>query len=233
MAIIALDPKYAGYIVSKKAEEEGLVAIGGRLDVKSLLQAYSTGIFPWYTKGEPIMWWSPDPRTILVPEKFRVSHSLRQTIRKNRYMVTSDQAFAEVIGQCRRVARKGQRGTWITPEVEKAYIRLHKAGYAHSFESWSDGRLVGGLYGVSLGKAFFGESMFHLETDASKSAFYHLVSYTKQQGFLFIDAQMETGHLMSLGADNIPRREFLAVLKSALQWPTLKGQWTLTAGCTE
>lgn len=233
MAIIALDAKYAGYIISKKAEEEGLVAIGGRLNVESLLQAYSTGIFPWFTKGEPIMWWSPDPRTILVPEKFRVSHSLRQTIRTKRFTVTTDKAFAEVIGQCRRVMRKGQQGTWITREVEKAYIRLHKAGYAHSFESWRDGSLVGGLYGVSLGKAFFGESMFHLETDASKAAFYHLVSFARQQGFLFIDAQMETGHLISLGAENIPRREFLAVLQTALQWQTLKGPWSYTANDDE
>jgi leucyl/phenylalanyl-tRNA--protein transferase len=226
MAIIAFDPEYEGMLISRQAEEAGLVAVGGNLSLKSLLSAYSSGMFPWYTEGEPIMWWSPDPRTLLIPEKFRLSHSLRQTLRKNKFRVTADTAFAQVIHACRTTPRKGQNGTWITPEVEKAYIAFHKSGYAHSFETWYQGQLVGGLYGVSLGKAFFGESMFHHMTDASKVAFYHLVQFAIQQGFLFIDAQMKTEHLISLGAETIPRAEFLRVLQTALQWPTIKGRWT-------
>ncbi|MGC8865453.1 MAG: leucyl/phenylalanyl-tRNA--protein transferase [Bacteroidales bacterium] len=226
MAVIALDPEYEGIIISRQAEEAGLVAIGGSLSVKSLLNAYSTGLFPWYTDGEPIMWWSPDPRTLLIPDKFRPSHSLRQTLRKKKFRVTVDTAFAEVIHACRTTPRKDQEGTWITAEVEKAYTNLHKAGYAHSFETWYGEELVGGLYGVSLGKAFMGESMFHHMTDASKVAFYYLVQFTLQQGFLFIDAQMKTEHLTSLGAESIPRAEYLSVLETALRWPTLKGKWT-------
>lgn len=226
MAIIALDPEYEGIIISRQAEEAGLVAIGGNLKVKTLINAYSSGLFPWYTEGEPIMWWSPDPRTVLIPDKFRPSHSLRQTLRKKKFRVTLDTAFAEVIHACRTIPRKDQNGTWITEEVEKAYIALHKAGYAHSFETWFGDELVGGLYGVSLGKAFFGESMFYRMTDASKVAFYYLVQFSLQQGFLFIDAQMKTEHLLSLGAETIPRAEYLRVLETALQWPTLKGKWT-------
>lgn len=226
MAIIALDPEYEGIMISRQAEEAGLVAIGGNLKVKTLINAYSTGLFPWYTEGEPIMWWSPDPRTLLIPDKFRPSHSLRQTLRKKKFRVTIDTVFAEVIHACRTTPRKDQNGTWITEEVERAYIALHKAGFAHSFETWFDDELVGGLYGVSLGKAFFGESMFYHMTDASKVAFYYLVQFALQQGFLFIDAQMKTDHLISLGAETIPRAEYLRVLETALQWPTLKGKWT-------
>ena len=227
MAIIALEPKYEGYLISKKAEEEGLVAIGGHLSVKSLLCAYSSGIFPWYAEGKPIMWWSPDPRTILIPEKFKPSHSLRQLIKQRRFRITCDTAFREVVHHCGIVPRKGQDGTWITPEVKKAYHKLHKAGYAHSFETWLGDRFVGGLYGVSLGRAFFGESMFYLENNASKVAMYYLVEFAKCHGFLFIDAQIETTHLLSLRAENIPRREFLAALHHALQFPTLKGEWRI------
>lgn len=226
MAIIAFDPEFEGIFITKQAEEAGLVGIGGSLSVKSLLSAYSSGLFPWYTEGEPIMWWSPDPRTLLIPEKFKPSHSLRQTLRKNKFTVTVDTVFSQVINACRITPRKDQTGTWITPEVEKAYTAFHKAGYAHSFETWFEGKLVGGLYGVSLGKAFFGESMFYHMTDASKVAFYYLVQFALYHGFLFIDAQMKTDHLLSLGAETIPRAEFLKVLQSALQWPTIKGKWT-------
>lgn len=227
MAIIALEPKYEGYLISKKAEEEGLVAIGGDLSVKSLLRAYSSGIFPWYTKGEPIMWWSPDPRTILIPEKFKLSHSLRQLIKQQRFRITCDTTFKEVIHYCQIMPRKNQNDTWITPEIEKAYYKMHKAGYAHSFETWLDDRLVGGLYGVSLGRAFFGESMFHLVNNASKVAMYYLVEFAMHHGFLFIDAQMETSHLINLGAENIPRKEFLLALQHAIQFTTLKGKWEI------
>jgi leucyl/phenylalanyl-tRNA--protein transferase len=227
MAVIALERKYQGYIISKKAEEEGLVAIGGKLNKQTLIDAYSHGIFPWFTKGEPIMWWSPDPRYILIPEKFKVSHSLRNTLNKGKFKVTIDKAFTEVMVQCMNVSRAGQNGTWITEEMIKAYTSLHKAGLAHSFETWMDGSLVGGLYGVSLGKAFFGESMFHLESDASKVAFHALAAKANKEGFLFIDAQMHTEHLVSLGAEGIPRKEFLIALKNALEWPTLKGKWEI------
>ncbi len=227
MAVIALEPEYEGYIISKRAEEEGLVAIGGKLNKKTLIDAYSHGIFPWYTKGEPIMWWSPDPRYILLPEQFKISHSLRNLLNRNLYTVTCDTAFTAVMNMCMKVPRPGQNGTWITTEMIKAYTGLHKSGIAHSFETWHDGRLVGGLYGVSIGKAFFGESMFHIERDASKVAFHALVQKVKKEGFLFIDAQMHTEHLVSLGAIGIPRREFLSVLQSALKWETSKGLWTI------
>ena len=207
--------------------EDGLLAIGGDLSPQRLLQAYANGIFPWYSDDEPIMWWSPDPRCILYPERFKLSDSLRRTIKKNVFEVRFDTCFADVIGACASVKRKDEDGTWITTEMQQAYVRLHKLGYAHSVETFRDGELVGGLYGISLGNAFFGESMFHTVTDASKVAFANLVSKAIEWNFLFIDNQQVTSHLLSMGAEEVGRTDFLTLLCRALEHPTRKGLWTL------
>lgn len=207
------------------AEPDGLLAVGGDLRSQRLLLAYQLGIFPWYSEGLPILWWSPDPRMVLEPKDFHVSRRLRQTLKKGRFQVTFDQAFSSVIQACAKVRRRGQHGTWITPEMEDAYIRLHELGFAHSAESWLKGILVGGIYGVSLGRCFFGESMFHYKTDASKVALAILVQYLKAWGFHMIDAQVTTRHLLSLGAKEIRRHLFLENLKVALGFPTLRGKW--------
>ncbi len=198
------------------AEEDGLLAVGGDLSQDRLLLAYSLGIFPWYSDNSPILWWSPDPRLVLIPRELKVSRSLRQTIRKGVFTVTMDNAFGEVIRNCAEVRRKGQQGTWITEEMISAYIHLHHAGFAHSVESWHCGELVGGLYGIALGKAFFGESMFAKKSSASKVALVTLVEHLSSLDFSFIDCQVTTEHLRSLGAREVPRRNFLQMLKKAL-----------------
>jgi leucyl/phenylalanyl-tRNA--protein transferase len=208
------------------AGEDGLLASGGTLEPEVLLEAYSRGIFPWYSEGSPILWWSPDPRMILSPYDLKVSKSLSQTIRRKEFEIRIDTAFQEVIRHCSHQPRPGQEGTWITSRMIEAYIRLHENGYAHSFESWKAGRLVGGLYGISLGRAFFGESMFHLERDASKVALCHLVEYAKENSFDFIDAQQSTDHLRSLGAREITREKFLKVLQKTISKETIRGSWT-------
>jgi leucyl/phenylalanyl-tRNA---protein transferase len=207
------------------ADPSGLLAVGGDLSSKRLLEAYRVGIFPWFTEDQPILWWSPDPRFVLELDQFRISRSLRKTIKRKIFQVTFDRAFEEVIRACAIANRKGQKGTWITEEMQQAYIELHGLGYAHSVESWFENRLVGGLYGISLGSAFFGESMFHFKTDASKVALVALVEYLKSYGFEFIDAQMTTEHLMSFGAREMPRRVFLKKLHLALRRPTQRGKW--------
>ena len=211
------------------AQPDGLLAVGGDLSAKRILLGYQMGIFPWYSEGQPILWWSPDPRTIFEPDNIVISKTLRQTLNKGIYEVTFDKAFVEVIKACKEVPRKGQEGTWITPEMQNAYIHLHKLGYAHSVESWREGELVGGLYGVSLGRCFFGESMFFRRTDASKVALVVLLQRLKAWSFQMIDAQMTTRHLLSLGAKEVPRNVFLKRLEEALRFPTLKGRWDGTA----
>ena len=208
------------------AGDDGLLAAGGTLDVDVLLEAYSRGIFPWYSEGSPILWWSPDPRMVLFPEKYKLSKSLTQTIRNKEIEIRMDTAFPEVIKQCARQPRPGQAGTWITREMTDAYIRLHEEGYAHSVEAYLQGRLIGGLYGVSLGTSFFGESMFHHERDASKVALHRLVEFAIEHEFLFIDAQQSTRHMKSLGAGEIPRDKFISLLERSLQMETLRGSWT-------
>jgi leucyl/phenylalanyl-tRNA--protein transferase len=210
----------------EEAHPTGLLAVGGDLSSARLLEAYRQGIFPWYSENEPILWWSPDPRLILNLDDFKISRSLRKTLKKGIFRVTFDAAFSQVIQACARVPRDGQPGTWITDEMRQAYERLHQLGYGHSVETWSDGELAGGLYGVSLGKAFFGESMFHRRTDASKVALAALVERLKAWNFHFIDAQMTTEHLLRLGAKELPRRIFLKRLRKALRSPTKKGNWT-------
>ena len=207
------------------ANKDGLLAIGGDLDIQTLIQAYSEGIFPWYDNTSPILWWSPDPRFILIPEQILISKSLAQTIKSGRFECHMDTVFKEVIHACSIAKRKGQSGTWITTDMEKAYIDLHYSGYAHSVEIFYKGELAGGLYGISLGGAFFGESMFQIKRDASKVALHCLVQLLKKWEFDFIDAQVPGNHMKSLGAKEIPRDRFLAMLKQSLEKPTRKGKW--------
>jgi leucyl/phenylalanyl-tRNA---protein transferase len=207
------------------AEPEGLLAVGGDLSPERLLAAYKNGIFPWYSEHEPILWWSPDPRLVLFPQKLKVSHSLQQKIKKKVYSVRMDSNFEQVIIACAETERNHEDGTWITDEMKEAYIELYRKGFAHSVESYFDGKLVGGLYGVSLGKAFFGESMFHSMTDASKVALYFLVEKVKEIGFIFIDSQVETEHMISLGAELISRKKYLKLLNEAMAYHSHTGRW--------
>lgn len=207
------------------ADPSGLIAVGGDLSSERLLEAYRVGIFPWYSEDQPILWWSPDPRFVLDLDQFRISRSLAKTLRRQIFHVTFDRVFEDVIAACATVTREDQSGTWITPEMKEAYINLHGLGYAHSVEAWFEGKLAGGLYGVSLGKAFFGESMFHVKTDASKVALATLVEKLRTWGFHFIDSQMTTDHMYSLGAREIPRRIFVKKLQSALRHATKRGKW--------
>jgi leucyl/phenylalanyl-tRNA--protein transferase len=209
-------------------EPDGLLAVGGDLSEDRLLLAYRSGIFPWYGPGQPILWWSPDPRLVLFPSRLRISRSLAKTIRKSVFTLTLDQAFDTVINACAE-PRPGQAGTWITPEMMAAYRDLHTAGYAHSVECWRDGRLAGGLYGVAIGRIFFGESMFVRSTDASKVAFVGLVRQLSRWGFSLIDCQVHTTHLASLGAEAIPRREFIRTLEHACVQPPSNRTWQLDA----
>lgn len=214
------------------AQSDGLLAVGGDLSTKRLLLGYQMGIFPWYSEGQPILWWSPDPRLVLNPKDFRLSRALRQTLKKGIFQVTFDQSFELVIQACGEVPRRGQEGTWITPEMQKAYIGLHKLGFAHSVESWFEGELVGGLYGVSLGKAFFGESMFFCKADASKVAFATLLELLNGWDFHMVDAQVTTRHLLNLGAKEITRSIFLRQLQEALRFPSHQGPWNgANGGC--
>ncbi|MDH5179371.1 MAG: leucyl/phenylalanyl-tRNA--protein transferase [Gammaproteobacteria bacterium] len=205
-------------------DPDGLLALGGDLSTDRLLTAYAKGIFPWYSEGQPVLWWSPDPRAVLFPEHLHISKSLAKTLRKNIFEIRFDTAFNDVIRHC-SAPRKKQRGTWITDEMMQAYIDLHQLGYAHSIESWLDNKLAGGLYGISIGKIFFGESMFSLERDASKVAFVSLVNFAKQHDFAMIDCQVESEHLNSLGATLIPRSKFVDILDDACRKETLLGPW--------
>ncbi len=208
-----------------EASDDGLLGIGGDLSPRRLVAAYASGIFPWYNDGDPILWWSPDPRMVLFPEKFKVSKSLRQTLRKKPFQIRIDFAFEEVVARCKTVARKGEFGTWITDEMLAAYVRLHQLGLAHSIETWEGNKLVGGLYGISLGKAFFGESMFHLRSNASKVAFYYLCQIAQYFEFPYIDCQVPNSHLQSLGAETLPRTNFLELLDETMEEPTRQGNW--------
>lgn len=210
-----------------QAEDDGLVAVGGSLTSDFLLAAYSQGIFPWFNEGEPILWWSPNPRMVLFPEKFKRSKSLLQTLRSGKFNVCTDTNFEAVIRHCSSVKRPGQQGSWITEDMIGAYLHMHEEGWAHSFEVYLNDSLIGGLYGISLGNAFFGESMFYFERDASKVALYYLVQVAIDWKFMFIDAQQSTSHLKSLGAEEITRKKFLELLKISLEHETRKGKWDL------
>jgi leucyl/phenylalanyl-tRNA--protein transferase len=196
----------------------GLLCAGGDLSPRRLMDAYSHGIFPWFSEGDPILWWSPDPRMVLFPDELKISRSLRKTLEHDRFEMRVDTAFEQVIANC-AAPREGQSGTWIVPEMVAAYTKLHELGHAHSVESWLDGELVGGLYGVSIGKVFFGESMFTREPDASKVALVRLVERLRAQDCRLIDCQQATPHLASLGAREIPRTEFAKRVQESIQYP--------------
>ena len=202
----------------------GLLCAGADLSVRRLIDAYSRGIFPWFSEGDPILWWSPDPRMVLYPDELKVSRTLRRVVTRGVYEIRVDTAFEAVIQAC-AAPRDGHKGTWIVPEMVAAYTALHRAGFAHSFESWKDGVLVGGLYGIALGKVFFGESMFALAPDASKAALVALVERLRARDFRVIDCQQATAHLASLGAREIPRRRFAQVLEDSIQYPLTSSRW--------
>lgn len=208
------------------SRRDGLLALGGDLSVARLIMAYSMGIFPWFSPGEPLLWWSPDPRLVLYLENLVVNRSLRKRLRRGPYQITMDLAFAQVISRCATITRSHEEGTWIVDEMQEAYTALHNEGYAHSVEAWQGDELVGGLYGVSLGRAFFGESMFADKPDASKLCFVQLVQFLREEGFSFIDCQVTTDHLLRFGAEEISRERFLKELDEALMEDDLIGSWS-------
>lgn len=208
--------------------QNDLVAVGGDLSPGRLLSAYSHGIFPWYSDDEPILWWSPDPRMVLDPADVHVSRSMKRLIKKGIYRITLDRAFKEVIATCRRL-RIEDPGTWITTDMLQAYIELHRLGFAHSVEVWRDDELVGGLYGVSLGKCFFGESMFHLEANTSKLAFITVCRKLAEWGFALVDCQVPSDYLRDLGAREIPARQYLELLDENVGFNTQAGEWDISA----
>lgn len=220
----------------EEADPDGLLAIGGDLSPQRLITAYARGIFPWYSEGSPILWWSPDPRLALFPERLHVPASLRRTLNSGRFRFTLDQAFAQVIRACARATRPEQLGTWILPEMIKAYEALHALGIAHSAEAWADDgnggcELVGGVYGVALGGVFFGESMFRTKPDASKALFVTLVRWLGARGCTLIDCQQTTAHLLRFGAQELPRKEFLKRVSEGLGSNALAGGWDFAGAC--
>lgn len=212
------------------AEPSGLLAVGGDLHPHRLLLAYAHGIFPWYSEGEPILWFSPEDRFVLEPAALKVGRSLRKRVRRGDFEIRLDTAFGAVIRSCREAWRPGQSGTWITDDMERAYCELHHMGLAHSAEAWRGGRLVGGLYGVAMGRTFAGESMFAHESDASKVAFVWLVRQLAAWGYDLVDCQIETDHLRRFGARDIPRAQFLSRLRAGLDAPPPTGPWRFDAG---
>jgi leucyl/phenylalanyl-tRNA---protein transferase len=213
------------------ASPEGLLAIGGDLRCERLLEAYRHGIFPWYSEGQPILWWSPDPRAVLLPGELKIARSLRKTLRRGAFRVTLDHAFTAVMRACAAPRRRNaDGGTWVTLEMIDAYCRLHEQGYAHSVETWLGDELVGGLYGVALGGAFFGESMFSRRSDASKVGFVHLVRQLQAWGYALIDCQLPSPHLSSFAAKTVRRRDFLLLLDAALALPGRPAPWRLDPG---
>jgi len=220
MQLSVLDPrqpKQAFPALAQALEEpNGLIAVGGCLSPQRIINAYRCGIFPWFNPGEPILWWSPDPRLVLFPDQLNISRSLNKTLRKQLFEIRYDSAFTEVVHAC-AAPRTDQGGTWITVDMHHAYNQLHKQGVAHSFEAWQNDELVGGLYGIAIGQVFFGESMFHRKTDASKVVFVHLVQQLTNWGYQLIDCQVSSDHLFSLGAKEIPRSEFASLLDQLCQ----------------
>ena len=225
MPVYQLIPEISLFPPIEEAEDDGLLAVGGDLTKERLLGAYRRGIFPWYEVGQPILWWSPDPRLVLFPDELKISRSLRKVLRKEQFEIRFDTAFQEVIKSCADIRKKQGEGTWIIPEMQQAYTELHQEGFAHSVESWLDGKLVGGLYGISMGQCFFGESMFSKMNNSSKVALVALADFSQRVGIKLIDCQMTTPHLLSLGAREIKREVFLKMLKKHLQTPSIKGLW--------
>jgi leucyl/phenylalanyl-tRNA--protein transferase len=220
-----LDRYAYGFPDPRQASDEGLLAWGGDLSPTRLLYAYRKGIFPWFNADDPILWWSPDPRMVLYPDRFRITKSFRRVLRNGAYEVRFDHDFASVIRACGQIPRPGQEGTWLHPQMQEAYIELHRQGFAHSVETYMEGELVGGLYGIALGRAFFGESMFARRSNASKIALAALRGVLAAKSYDFIDCQVETDHLRSMGAVTIPRERFLDELDAALERPDAIGSW--------
>lgn len=214
MPVFRLNPTDTLFPKPALAEKDGLLAVGGDLSPKRLIAAYMNGIFPWYSDDSPILWWSPDPRFVLYPEKIKISKSMAKVLKKGEFRITVNSDFRGVIEACKKVERPGQPGTWITEEMMRAYIVLHKLGYAVSVEAWQGEMLAGGLYGVVIGRAFFGESMFSLLPDASKTAFITFAGRLRELGFPLIDCQVHTKHLESLGAEHIPLKKFLNIISA-------------------
>jgi leucyl/phenylalanyl-tRNA--protein transferase len=214
----------AGFPPAERAGRDGLLAVGGDLSPRRLLHAYGRGIFPWYGEGEPILWWSPAPRFVLFPCEFHVGATLKKVLQRGDFRFTFDRAFPAVVDACSR-PRPGQAGTWITPEMSAAYAGLHRLGYAHSLEAWQDDELAGGVYGVSLGRCFFAESMFHFANNASKATLAVLAAALGRMAFVLIDCQVPTPHLAGWGARAIPRRRYLQLLRAGLRCRTLRGDW--------
>lgn len=229
MTVFAL-PAQPAFPDPAHADEDGLLAVGGDLSPHRLLMAYAQGIFPWYNENSPILWWSPDPRLILEPAQIHVPKRLDRILRQGRFRFTLDTAFEQVITRCAATPRNGARGTWIVPEMLAAYCRLHELGFAHSIEVWSGANLAGGLYGVALGGAFFGESMFYLEPDASKAGLVTLMRALDGAGFVLFDCQQTTAHMLRFGGFEVPRSEFLSRLEGALKLQTPCGRWSLRDG---
>lgn len=211
------------------ADPNGLLCMSSELTAEMVINAYCNGIFPWYSEGEPVLWWSPDPRMVLFPSEIRISRSMRRVLRAGGYQVRFDSAFDEVIGACAQAPREGQDGTWITKGIRQVYGQLFNMGFAHSVETWIDGELAGGLYGLAIGKMFYGESMFSRQTNASKIALIHLASFLEQQGFGLIDCQMKTSHLASMGAREIPRAEFIRILQTLILKTPVQVRWRTDA----
>ncbi len=222
-----MDPHHIDFPDARLAmdEPDGLLAVGGDLRVDRLLNAYRHGIFPWFSDDQPILWWSPDPRCVLFPEKLYTSRSMAKLLRQDKFTITVDEAFSEVMRQC-AAPRADQDGTWITEEMFHAYCTLHQQGHAHSAECWYQGELVGGLYGVAIGQVFFGESMFSRVSNASKAAFITLTNQLIRWDYQLIDCQVETEHLLSLGAENIPREQFLQQLNQLSELSPAGHAWS-------
>jgi leucyl/phenylalanyl-tRNA--protein transferase len=227
LPVYLLDDTY--HFPPAEGAENGIVAIGGDLSLERLLSAYKNGIFPWYSEGEPIIWWSPDPRFVLLPDELHISKSMHRVVNSKEFTITLDADFPFVIRQCAEVSRNDENGTWITEEMIAAYCVLHESGYAHSVEVWKNNTMVGGIYGISLGKVFFAESMFHTETNASKLAFIRLTQLLKQNEYMLLDAQVYTKHVESLGAKEISRKEFMQLLQKGLQYESSTGKWKFEA----
>jgi len=225
-------PKTYTFPPLEAASPEGLLAVGGDLNPDRLLSAYRQGVFPWFSDGQPILWWSPDPRAILYPANLHISRSLRKSMRTQDFEVTADRAFDRIIQACAE-SRNTREGTWITSGMQDAYCALHRMGYAHSVETWQNGQLVGGLYGLAIGKAFFGESMFSRITDASKTALVGLAASLTTNGYHFIDCQVVSEHLDSLGAQAVPRHRFSSELKQAVQTRGSTNTWDWTVPARE
>lgn len=227
MPVFWLDDQSLEFPAPELATPEGILAVGGDLSPARLLEAYAGGIFPWFNEGDPILWWSPDPRFVLFPDELVVSKSMRPYFNQKKFQVSFDQDFERVMRSCQQSNRNGQSGdTWITEDMIQAYVQVHQLGYAHSVEVWQDGDLVGGLYGISLGKIFFGESMFARVSNASKFGFITLVQKLREKNFTLIDCQQQTQHLGSLGAKPISRKSFLEYLQENKKLETLTGPWT-------